>query len=188
MITMKDFIAEDDPILRKEAEAVSFPLDSETLELIEKMREFLKNSQDEEIANKHGLRPGVGLAAPQLGVSKQIFAVFLMEYDEEGNPIEPIIDQVFINPKIISHSVQKAALREGEGCLSVPRNVDGYVPRPKRVKITYQDINGEEHSLREKDYIAMVLQHELDHLKGILFYDYINPDNPWHKEADLDLL
>lgn len=188
MLTMKDFIPEDDKILREEAQPVSFPLDQETQDLIHSMREFLINSQDEEIAEKYELRAGVGLAAPQLGITKQIFVIYIMDFDEEGNPTEPIIDQVFINPRIVSHSVQEAALREGEGCLSVPRQVEGYVPRPRRVKFSYQDMNGETHEVRHKDYLAIVLQHELDHLKGILFYDHINPENPWHKAPDLEII
>ena len=93
-----------------------------------------------------------------------------------------IIDEVFINPRILKHSVKKAALSEGEGCLSVPRSVPGLVPRPRRVTFEYQDIEGDFYEVKLSDYEAIVTQHEIDHLKGILFYDHINPEKPW--EAD----
>lgn len=183
MITMKDFIAENNPILRQEAEAVEFPLSADLLKLCEEMRTFLINSQDEETAEKYGLRAGVGLAAPQLGVSKQIFAIYLTEYDEETDEEIVIMDEILINPKIKSHAVQQIAIREGEGCLSVPRDVPGLVPRSKRVRIEYQDRDGKVHELKLRNFQAIVVQHEIDHLKGIMFYDHINSKNPWDSKG-----
>lgn len=181
---MKDFVPENDPVLREQAEVVEFPLDDSLKETAIEMRQFLINSQDEDIAKEYGLRAGVGVAAPQLGIKKQIFAVYLMGYDEEGYETEPIIDEIFINPTIVKHAVQKAALKEGEGCLSVPREVPGLVPRPKRVTIRYNDLEGNEKEIRLRDYEAIVVQHEIDHLKGILFYDYIDNENPWEADED----
>lgn len=188
MITMKNFVTEEDPILRQVAEPVTFPLSAEDLALVEEMRQFLINSQTPKIAEEYGLRPGVGLAAPQIGVSKQIFAVYLTEYDDEGNVIEAYIDEVFINPRILKHSVKKAALSDGEGCLSVPRSVPGLVARPKRVTFEYQDIDGDYYEAKLTDYEAIVVQHEMDHLKGILFYDHINADAPWEADDDTTVL
>lgn len=179
MITMKNFIAENNPILRQEAKTVSFPLSQEEKDLIKEMREFLINSQNEDLADKYDLRPGVGLAAPQIGVAKQICVVYLTEEDEETGQETVLLDQVIINPKIKSHAVQQVAIKEGEGCLSVPRDVPGLVPRPKRVKFEYSDMEGNRHVMKLKDFEAIVVQHELDHLKGIMFYDHINPQNPW---------
>ncbi|MGL5686094.1 MAG: peptide deformylase, partial [Vagococcus fluvialis] len=71
MITMDDIVREGHPALREVAKEVSFPLVAEDIELGEKMTEFLKNSQDPELAEKYGLRGGVGLAAPQLAISKR---------------------------------------------------------------------------------------------------------------------
>lgn len=90
------------------------------------------------------MRAGVGLAAPQVDVSKQMSAVLV------PGPDEPIFKDVIINPKIISHSVQNAALAEGEGCLSVDREVPGFVPRPDRITLRYQDLDGESHKIRLK--------------------------------------
>lgn len=185
---MKDFIPENDPVLREQAELVEFPLDEATREKALEMRQFLINSQDEAIAEKYGLRPGVGVAAPQLGIKKQMFAVYLMDYDEDGNPTDPIIDEIFINPVIVKHAVLKAALKEGEGCLSVPREVPGIVARPKRVTLKYRNLEGEEKEIRLRDYEAIVVQHEMDHLKGILFYDHISSDKPWVADDDTTLI
>ena len=111
-----------------------------------------------------------------------------MDYDEEGNETEPLIDEIFVNPKIISHAVQKVALKEGEGCLSVPREVPGIVPRPKRVTVKYNDLEGNEKKIRLRDYEAVVVQHEIDHLKGILFYDHIDEKTPWEPDEDTTLI
>src|SRR5699024_720545 len=188
MITMKDFVPEKEPILREQAKPVEFPINEELKETAVAMRQFLINSQDSETAEKYNLRPGVGVAAPQIGIDQQIFAVYLMDYDEEGNETEPLIDEIFVNPKIISHAVQKVALKEGEGCLSVPREVPGIVPRPKRVTVKYNDIEGNEKKNRLRDYEAVVVQHEIDHLKGILFYDHIDEKTPWEPDEDTTLI
>lgn len=188
MITMKDIIEEGHPTLREVAEPVEFPLSDALRHTAEEMLQFLINSQNDDIAAQYELRAGVGLAAPQINLPKQMFAIHLMDYDEDGNETEPIISEVMFNPKIVSHSVQMAALSTGEGCLSVNREVEGYVPRPQRIRLKYQDIDGNEKELRLRDYEAIVAQHELDHLKGIMFYDHINQDNPWHQPIDLKLL
>lgn len=188
MITMKDIIEEGHPTLRSVAEPVEFPLSDDIRKIALEMHEFLVNSQDEVLAEKYGLRAGVGLAAPQININKQIFAVHIVEYDEDGNEDGVILSDIIFNPKVISHSVQQVALKEGEGCLSVNREVKGYVPRPKRVKIKYQDIEGKEHVMKLRDYEAIVTQHELDHLKGIFFYDHINQTEPFHQDSNLELL
>lgn len=93
-----------------------------------------------------------------------------------------------INPKIISHSVQNSCLSEGEGCLSVDREVPGYVVRHTRITLQYFDTEGNEHKLRLKNYAAIVVQHEIDHINGIMFYDHINPDDPYKVENDVTLI
>lgn len=185
---MNDFISEDDPVLRQIAAKVEFPLSEEEKTLIQEMREFLINSQTPEIAEKYGLRPGVGVAAPQLGISKQIFAIYLTEIDEDGEVSDVLVDEIVINPRIIKHSVKKAALKDGEGCLSVPRDVPGLVPRPRRITLEYQDQTGETIQVKLKDYSAIVFQHEIDHLKGILFYDHIQEHDPFRADEDTTLL
>jgi len=173
MITMKDILREGHPALRKVAEEVSLPPSQEDIDLLNKMLTFLKNSQDEEVAEKYNLRSGVGLAAPQLGINKRLIAIHFEDKNGE------LYSYQLINPKIISHSVEKACLAGGEGCLSVDRVVEGYVVRNARVTVRAHDIGGNEIKLRLKDYPAIVIQHEIDHLNGIMFYDHINKDNPY---------
>ncbi|AMB99016.1 peptide deformylase [Aerococcus urinaehominis] len=176
MITMKDIILEGHPTLRKKADKVDLPASPEVRQLAKDMQEFLVNSQDEKIAEKYGLRAGVGIAAPQLNESLAMTAVLIPGF-EEGD--EPELEGIFVNPRILSHSVEEVCLREGEGCLSVDRDVPGYVPRSARIKVRYYDLDGNEYVKRFKGYPAIVLQHEIDHLNGILFYDHINEKEPW---------
>ena len=145
MITMKDIVLEGHPALRKRAEKLTFPLTEEQQELAKEMLEFLHNSQNPEIAEKYELRAGVGLAAPQLDISKRIIAVLVPNITEEDETPKEAYDlqAVMYNPKIVSHSVQDAALGEGEGCLSVDRAVPGYVIRHARVTVDYFDKDGE---------------------------------------------
>ncbi|MFC0301562.1 peptide deformylase [Virgibacillus soli] len=173
MITMKEVVREGNPTLREIAKVVTLPPTEEELDVLNKMLTFVKNSQDDELSKKYNLRPGVGLAAPQLGISKRMIAVHFE--DSKGK----IYSYGLFNPKIISHSVQLAFLGGGEGCLSVDRQVDGYVPRYARITITAVDLNGNPVKLRLKDYAAIVFQHEIDHLNGVMFYDHINKDNPF---------
>lgn len=173
MITMDDIIREGHPTLRKRAKELTFPLSDDDKKLAAQLMEFLENSQDEEIAAKYKLRAGVGLAAPQVDKSIRMTAVLVP--DSDGNPV---FKHVLVNPKIISESVQKAALAEGEGCLSVDREIPGYVPRSNRIKLRWFDLDGNEHVERLKGYTSIVVQHEIDHLNGILFFDHIS-DNPF---------
>lgn len=188
MILMKDIIRDGNPTLRKEAAKVTFPLSDEDRKLAHDMMEYLINSQDPEIAEKHQLRAGVGLAAPQVNVSKQMAAV-LVPAPEDADDDTPLFKEVIINPVILSHSVQDAALAEGEGCLSVDKNIPGYVPRHDRITLRYQDLDGNTKKIRLKGYPAIVCQHEIDHLHGILFYDHINKKNPFTlKDPDTIIL
>ncbi|MGT2961319.1 peptide deformylase [Streptococcus caballi] len=182
LINMSDIIREGNPTLRAVAQDVTFPLSDEDIILGEKMMQFLKNSQDPVTAEKMGLRGGVGLAAPQLDISKRIIAVLVPNLpDAEGNPPKEAysLQEVMYNPKIVSHSVQDAALAEGEGCLSVDRVVEGYVVRHSRVTVDYFDKNGDNHRIKLKGYKSIVVQHEIDHTNGIMFYDRINEKNPF---------
>ncbi|MFB4167651.1 peptide deformylase [Virgibacillus sp. JSM 102003] len=173
MITMDDIVREGHPSLRERADEVPVPASDEDKSLLNEMLTFLKNSQDETIASKYDLRPGVGLAAPQLAINKRMVAIHFE--DLKGK----LYSYGLINPKIISHSVEEAYLTSGEGCLSVDRNVEGYVPRYARITVKATALDGTELKLRLRDYAAIVFQHEIDHLNGIMFYDHINKDNPF---------
>lgn len=191
LIDMSDIIREGNPTLRAVAKDVTFPLTEQEVILGEKMLQFLKNSQDPVTAEKMGLRGGVGLAAPQLDLSKRIIAVLVPNMpDENGNPPEEAyaLEAVMYNAKVIAHSVQHAALASGEGCLSVDREVPGYVVRHARVTVEYFDKEGEKHRIKLKGYNAIVVQHEIDHTDGIMFYDRINEKDPFAVQDDLLLL
>lgn len=173
MITMDDVVREGHPSLRETANEIPVPPSDEDRLFLNDMLTFLKNSQDEEIANKYDLRPGVGLAAPQLGINKRMVAIHFE--DLKGK----LYSYGLVNPKIISHSIEKAYLTSGEGCLSVDRNVEGYVPRYARITVKAIGLDGTELKLRLRDYAAIVFQHEIDHLNGVMFYDHINKENPF---------
>ncbi|EEI24033.1 peptide deformylase [Lentilactobacillus hilgardii] len=183
MFLMDDIVRDGDPVLRQEAKKVKFPLSADDKKLAHNLMEYLEVSQNPELCEKYKLRAGVGLAAPQVGVSKMMASV-LVPNDDENEKGKPLFKDVIINPVIVSNSVQRGALTEGEGCLSVDRDVPGYVPRSARITLKYQDVDGNEHKIRLKNYPAIVCQHEIDHLHGILFYDHINKDNPFKRDDD----
>ena len=187
MITMKDIIRDGHPTLRKKAEEVSFPLDRETYELGNRMMEFLLNSQDPKKAEQFHLRAGVGLAAPQVNVSKRITAVHIPSPDPEKED-EIIFSDILFNPRITSHAVQEACLKEGEGCLSVDREIEGFVPRSARITLEYFNAKGEKQRVKLRGYEAIVIQHEIDHLNGIMFYDHINEDTPFSLKEDTKII
>lgn len=178
MILPNQIIKEDHPNLRRKAMDVEIPLSAEDEKLVHDMMEYLDNSQDPEISEQYGMRPGVGLAAPQINILKKIFVV--NAYDEDGN----MFKFALINPKLHSHSVEKTYLPTGEGCLSVDREVEGFVPRHKKVTFKTHLYDFYDNSLKQvkatfKDYMAVVTQHEFDHLNGVLFFDRINQENPF---------
>lgn len=173
MIRMKDILDEADKRLRVVSKEVSFPLEKKDKELINDMLEYLRNSQTEELAEKYDLRPGMGLAAIQMGVAKRYFVV-VNEIDEGE-----FETYVLINPKIISNSMEKIYVDSGEGCLSVNRPVEGIVPRYARVTVEAYDIEGRKIHVRAREELAIAFQHELDHLNGIIFVDHIDKKNPF---------
>lgn len=167
MLTMKDIVREGHPVLREIAKEVTLPASEEEKKTLESMLEFVINSQDPVIAEKYGLRSGIGLAAPQIGVSKRMIAVHVTDTNDE------LISCGLFNPKIISHSIETTHLENGEGCLSVDRDIDGIVTRYARITVSGTTLEGEEIKWRLRGLPAIVFQHEIDHLNGIMFYDRI---------------
>lgn len=168
---------EKDKLLRTVSKEVEFPLDGETKKLIHDAITLLECSQDEEIAEKYSLRPGMGLAFIQMGIPKRIFVI--SNKDDETGQFE---EHIIINPEIISQSEELVYVGEGEGCLSVNRPVEGIVPRHARINITYNDMDGNKKNIRVREEIAVAFQHEIDHLNGILFIDRIDKNNPYKNE------
>lgn len=177
-----NIISDKEKSLRETCEKVSFPLDEKIKETLFDMVEYLKLSQDTEYAEANNIRAGVGLAAPQIGINKCFFAIYYInEFDEE-------IKYGLINPKIIMSSVKKCALSGGEGCLSVKEDQKGLVYRYFKITLKAYDVfQDKEITINAKGYDAIVLQHELDHLSGILYYDRIDKNNP-NKEIENSVL
>lgn len=173
MLKTKEILDEKDKRLRLVSKGVSFPLTQKDKDLINTMIEYLRNSQIEELAEKYDLRPGMGMAAIQLGVAKRYFVVV----DEVSEGV--FEDYILINPKIISNSVEKIYVELGEGCLSVNRPVEGIVPRYARVTVEAYDLEGRKIHVRAREELAIAMQHELDHLNGIMFTDHIDKNNPY---------
>lgn len=177
-INNSNIINDTDPRIRMKSKDVNIPLSTEDEELLMAMLEYVKDSTDEQKAKERDLTPAVGLAAIQLGVDKKMLAIAIR--DEEGD-FE--CEYALANPKIISYSIETAYLKGGEGCLSVKTAHEGYVKRHERIKVKgYDAIKKKEVTIRASDYLAIVFQHELDHFKGILYYDHINSADPFKEE------
>jgi peptide deformylase len=178
MLKMRDILDEKEKILHTKSEEVTLPLTKEDKKTIKDMIEMLTNSQIPELSEKYHLRPGMGLAAIQLGIPKRYFVV-VHEY-EPGK----FDNYVLINPKLVSTSEEMIYVGEGEGCLSVNRPTEGIVPRHARVTMEAYDEEGNKIRVRGREELAIAFQHELDHLNGILFVDKIDKNNPY-KNKDL---
>ncbi len=114
--------------------------------------------------------PGIGLAAIQVGVPKRVLVIDLQEEeDEEGKPIRK--PMFFVNPEIVWASDELA--RYNEGCLSVPEQY-AEVARPARVRAKWLDYDGQPHEQEMDGLLATCIQHEMDHLEGVLFVDHLS--------------
>lgn len=141
------------PTLSKVAEPVkSSEINDELRKFIADMIETMKDA------------PGVGLAAPQVNVSKRILVVDVSSEDPSMPPF------ALINPEIIEQSGECGI---EEGCLSIPE-FTAEIPRAKEVKVRYLDENGREKEIKADGFLAIVLQHELDHLNGITMLDHVS--------------
>ena len=182
MFKKLDILDEKDKRLRIVSKDATFPLSKEEKDLIQRIIDHLTYSQIEEYEKKYDLRPGMGLAFPQLGINKRIIVIV---YEAE----EGIFDNyVFINPKIVSNSTEMIAAEAGEGCLSVNREVEGHVLRHARVTVEGYDEDGNKISVRAREELSIAFQHEIDHLNGILFFDKINKNKPFYSEKEIRLI
>jgi peptide deformylase len=182
MLMAKDIIQEGNPeqnkMLRKRSADVALPLSIEDKNILISMMEYIVKSQNPVLAEELGLRPAVGLAAPQIGVNKRMFC---MNTADEKN--EVMHTYAVANPKIISYSVEQTCLKNGEGCLSVDEAKNGLVSRSQRIKTKvhlFDLATGKEADvlLKLSGYPAVVFQHEYDHLQGVLFIDKVKETLP----------
>jgi peptide deformylase len=151
-MTIKPLIILPDPVLRQ----VSKPIERVDADLQRLTDDMLETMYD---------APGIGLAAIQVGVPRRMLVIDLSKEGEEKQPL------VFINPEIVSSSDDRSVYEEG--CLSIP---DYYaeVERPAKVTVKYLDREGKEQSVEADGLLATCLQHEIDHLNGVLFIDHIS--------------
>lgn len=166
----RSIIKDGHPTLRQVAKPVPLPLSKEDADILKDMMGHLKMSKVSQMAERFHLRPGIGLAAPQINISKRMFVIHFNDLDDTHHEF------CFVNPEIIEPSQEMVYLPFGEGCLSVDRVVDGLVMRHKEVQVKTVLYDPATESTRHvkmvlRGYVAIVFQHELDHLDGVMFYD-----------------
>ena len=172
------------PALRRVSDPVA-GIDDEARALAD---ELLRSLLESEV-------PGVGLAAPQIGVNKRMIALMTAVDDDRRNPriglspgemiLEPRMPMVLVNPEIVACGEEMSTSEEG--CLSLP-GVSGEVTRPKTVTLHATTIDGEEFTIECGGLLARCLQHEIDHLDGILFYDRLSEAEKKAGAAQIRLL
>lgn len=140
-------------VLRKETQKID-TFNGELAELVEDMAETMYDA------------PGIGLAAPQIGKSIKLIVVDISEDKEGEKKYMPMI-----NPEIVTHEGTQI---DEEGCLSVPE-LTANVKRHLKITVAYQDLQGQAHEIITENRFAVVLQHEIDHLNGVLFIDHLSP-------------
>jgi len=151
-MTIRKILTEPDPFLRQKSLKV------------EEVNDEIRSLMDDMVATMYDA-PGIGLAAIQIGVPKRVIVIDLSRDSEKKNPL------YFVNPKIIIKSENDAIYEEG--CLSVPGQF-AEINRPDRCKVKHLDYNGVEQVLDAEGLLATCIQHEIDHLEGILFIDYLS--------------
>ena len=150
-MTIRKILVEPDPFLRQVSQDV------------EKVDNVLRTLMDDMLETMYAA-PGIGLAAIQVGVPKRVIVMDISK-DGKKNP------QYFVNPKIIIKSENNSSYEEG--CLSVPGQF-AEVDRPDKCHINYLDYNGKKKELKAEGLLATCIQHEMDHLEGVLFIDYLS--------------
>ena len=151
-MALREILTVPNPVLKQ----VSTP--------VERVDDDLRQLMDDMLETMYAA-PGIGLAAIQVGVPRQ---VIVMDLARQDDPPEP---RYFVNPEILWASDETAPYEEG--CLSVPEVYDE-VDRPARVRLRYLDYNGQEVIEEAEGLFAVCIQHELDHLKGVLFIDHLS--------------
>jgi len=151
-MAIRDILIIPDPRLRLTSEPVS-AVDKGVRTLVDDMFETMYAA------------PGIGLAAIQIGVPLRLITMDLAKKDDEKEP------HVFINPEITWSSEETSSY--DEGCLSIPEYYEE-VERPAKVRVKYTDIDGKQHEIEAEGLLATCLQHEIDHINGVLFIDHIS--------------
>ena len=151
-MSVKKILIEPDPILRKKSEPLE-KVDNELRRLLDDMLQTMYEA------------PGIGLAAVQVGVLKRLIVVDITKSDQKKNPL------FLINPVITFQSKNMSVYEEG--CLSLPGHY-AEIERPSECHIDYIDYSGKQQKLEAEGLLATCIQHEVDHLNGVLFIDYLS--------------
>ena len=151
-MSIRKIVIEPDPILRKKSESLE-KVDDEIRKLLDDMLETMYAA------------PGIGLAAVQVGILKRIIVIDISKDEEKKTPL------FLVNPEIISKS-KKTSVYE-EGCLSLPGHF-AEIERPAECQVKFIDYDGKEKELLADGLLATCIQHEVDHLNGVLFIDYLS--------------
>jgi peptide deformylase len=151
-MSIRNIITEPDTILRKKSEPL-YQVNNDTQKLLDDMLKTMYAA------------PGIGLAAVQIGVLKRIIVIDISKKEEKKNPI------FLINPEITYKSKETSIYEEG--CLSLPGHF-AEIERPAKCKINYIDYHGKKAELEAEGLLSTCVQHEIDHLNGILFIDYLS--------------
>lgn len=162
-----DVVLFPDPVLRKETEEIT-AFNDELKGVVEGMFERMFESQ------------GVGLAAPQVGLSMRLFVL-----NDEGDKDKPERNLALINPTIKSFGGKKT--RHEEGCLSLP-GVHADITRPEKCVVHHFDVDGNEVEKEYDGFVARIIQHEYDHLQGVLLVDRMTPSDKLRNRAAVDEL
>ena len=151
-MTIRKILTEPNPFLRQKSKKVDLVDDS------------IRSLMDDMLETMYAA-PGIGLAAIQIGVPKRVIVIDLARENEKKNPL------YFVNPEIITNSKTDASYEEG--CLSVPGQF-AEISRPDKCKVKFLNYQGEEKIFEADGLLATCIQHEIDHLEGILFIDYLS--------------
>ena len=151
-MSQRKIVIEPDPILRKVSEPIE-KVDNDLRKLLDDMLETMYAA------------PGIGLAAVQVGILKRLIVIDISKDKEKKNPL------FLINPEIVSKSKNTSIYEEG--CLSLPGHF-AEIERPAECQINFLDYNGKKKEISAKGLLSTCIQHELDHLNGILFIDYLS--------------
>jgi peptide deformylase len=155
-MSLLPIIAHPDPFLRRQSTAVD-PTDPAVAELAQSMLDTMYAA------------PGIGLAAVQVGELKRLFVIDLQREDESGHVVRR--PHVLLNPEILETSDELSTYNEG--CLSVPEMYADVI-RPAQVRVRYQEPGGVARELTADGLLATCIQHELDHLNGVMFFDHLS--------------
>jgi peptide deformylase len=151
-MSQRKIVIEPDPILRKESKPID-KVDNDLRKLLDDMLETMYAA------------PGIGLAAVQVGILKRLIVIDISKDKEKKNPL------FLINPKIVSKSKNTSIYEEG--CLSLPGHF-AEIERPAECQINFLDYNGKKKEITAKGLLSTCIQHEIDHLNGVLFIDYLS--------------